>query len=152
MFNNPLRFADPTGLYTSARWLKKPSLSGVTAQADGDIPFGQFWTIIPPSIGIGGTWYMITARINGVVECIDKQDCEEKRDVFNVDVDLGKRVGIGYGFTAAPWLQAGRSAARAFGGIEDAIDFYRNEWTQRAISMGNEPMTWCIIMSLGKGP
>jgi hypothetical protein len=113
---------------------------------------GEHWTLIPPAIGLGGTWWILSAQIGGVVECIDDEECDKKkRDVYNVDVEVGKRVGIGYGITAFPWLQRGRQAANAFSSINDAVNFYRNEWTQMAIGMARDPMTWCLIMG-GAGP
>lgn len=76
------------GLYTSARWLQKPALGGITFTEVGKMGLGDYWTLLPPSIGIDGTWYMLGANIGGVVECTDDECGEEKRDVFTVDVNL----------------------------------------------------------------
>jgi RHS repeat-associated protein len=150
--NSPLVSSDPLGLYKSARWLSGPSLGGISREKIGEMGFGEYWTLIPPAIGFGGTWWMIKAQISGVVECIDEEECgEHRRDVFNVNVDLGKRVGIGYGITTYPWFQAGRKAAEALSSINHAIEVYRNEWTQMAIDMARNPMTSCFIMSVA-GP
>jgi len=147
--SNPLTHVDRLGLYTSARWLSGPSLSGISREKVGEMGFGEYWTLIPPAIGFGGTWWMLKAHITGVVECIDEDGCgETRRDVFDVNVDLGKRVGVGYGITTFPLVQGGRSGIRAFKGISDAIEFYRNEWTQRAIEMARDPMSWCFLMSV----
>ena len=95
---------------------------------------------------------MIKAEISGVVECIDEEECgEDRRDVFNVEIDLGKRVGIGYGITTFPCLQTGRKAVDAFSSINHTIEVYRNEWTQMGMDMARNPMTWCFIMSVA-GP
>jgi hypothetical protein len=146
--NNPVNYYDPLGLYTSARWLRKPSLSGISSKKVGDIGFGEYWTLLPPAIGIGGEWWMLTTHIAGVVECKDDECNGNKRDVFNVKVDLSKRIGIGWGITTYPIFQFGRKAGQAFSSILDAIEFYRNDWTQLALKMANEPMTWCLIMSV----
>jgi RHS repeat-associated protein len=146
--NNPVFYTDPLGLYTSASWLTGLSLGGISKERLGDMGVGEHWTIIPPAIGLGGAWWMLSAHISGVVECIDNEECgKKKRDVFNVDVEVGKRVGVGYGITTFPWLQISHGAANTFSGINDAVNFYRNEWTQKAIGMAMDPMTWCHIMS-----
>ena len=108
---------------------------------------GEYWTLIPPSIGMGGAWWRINTQIRGVVECVDDEECDKKKDIFKVNVELGKSVGIGYGITTFPWLQRGRQATSAFSSISDAVNFYTNEWTQMAIVMARDPMTWCFVMS-----
>jgi RHS repeat-associated protein len=147
--NRPLSNVDFLGLYTSAKWTSGPSLSHVSGEIVGDIGFGEYWTLIPPSIGFAGKWWMISARITGVVECINEEVCDESRsDVFNVNVELGKRVGVGCGITLFPMIRKARGAIKSSGSIVDAINLYRNEWAQQAIDMAKDPMSWCLLMSL----
>ncbi|MFC1680814.1 RHS repeat-associated core domain-containing protein [Pseudomonadota bacterium] len=145
--NRPTFYTDPLGLYTSARWLSGPSLGKITGKLVGDMGVGEYWTLIPPSIGMGGGWWTLSAQINGTVECVDDEKCNERKDVFSVNVELGKRIGIGYGITTFRWLQTSRQATKSFSGIRDAIEFYTNEWTQRAIKMARNPMAWCFVMN-----
>ncbi len=145
VFNNPLINNDPLGLYTAARWLTGPSLSGITKQKVGDISFGEYWTLIPPSIGIAGTWWMLNARITGTVECLDTTCDNQRRDIFNVKVDLGKRVGIGYGVTMFPRIRALRKGVGLFSTISDAIAFFRGQWTEKVIEMSRNPLVWCLV-------
>ena len=146
--NNPVFYTDSLGLYTSASWLSGPSLNGISRKRLGDIGVGEHWTIIPPAIGLGGSWWMISAQISGVLECVDEEECgKKKRDIVDVNVELGKRIGIGYGITTFPWLQRGREAANVVTSINDAINFYRNEWTQLAIRIGMDPLAWCYAIS-----
>src|SRR5439155_1920634 len=75
--NNSINRVDPLGLYTSARWIQQPHLSGVKAEFAGTMGVGEYWTLLPPAIGISGEWWMITGTIKGVVECIEEGDCGE---------------------------------------------------------------------------
>ena len=146
VFNNPLAYTDSLGLYTAARWKSGPSFSGVSRRSLGEMDAFEYWTIIPPAVGLGGEWFMLSGNISGVVECMDKDKCgKEKSVTFNINLSLGKKVGIGWGFTSAPLFQSGRQVARAFSNIGEAVEFYNNEWTQLGINMANNPMTWCIV-------
>jgi RHS repeat-associated protein len=150
VLNNPMLFNDPTGLYTSARWLSRPDLSGISSRKSGDIGFAEFWTVIPPAIGLGGAWWMLSAEISGVVECVDETKCgNEGRDVFDLSLHVDQRIGIGYGITTFPRLQILRKSVEAFSALSDAISFYRNQWTQLAMSLANNPMVWCMTLGAG---
>jgi hypothetical protein len=94
---------------------------------------------------------MLKAEIAGMVECLDETCGSQTRDVFDVKVEVGKRVGIGYGITTFPRLQAIRRTAGAFSTIADAIEFYRNEWTQRALDMARNPLVWCAVIDAANG-
>jgi RHS repeat-associated protein len=150
---NPVAYKDPTGLfYTEARWLRGPSLSGISSHKLRDMGFGEYWTLVPPAVGIGGAWYLLAAQIRGTVECIEKGDCgNDKTDNFDVGVDLSAEVGIGYGITTLPRLQQLRRAASMFGSLGDAIKFYRNQWTQWTIEMAKDPLVWCFFWSATGG-
>lgn len=89
---------------------------------------------------------MLSAEINGTVECINEEECgEESRDVFDLSLVVDQRIGVGYGITTFPRLQMLRNSTEAFSALNDAIDFYRNQWTQLSLSLANDPMAWCTI-------
>ncbi|MCD4779629.1 MAG: RHS repeat-associated core domain-containing protein, partial [Candidatus Omnitrophica bacterium] len=133
--NNPINLIDILGL---AEWKKEPSLQGPSFKSLGIMDPFEFWTIIPPSVGLGGEWFMISGSINGCAIC---DTCEE----IDITLSLGKKVGIGIGLTFYPPLMYLRKGAKAFKGIKEAVKFYNNEWTQLAIDMGNSPDFWCTI-------
>ena len=88
--------------------------------------FAEFWTLIPPAIGIGGDCWIMRAHIKGVVECVDGDGYGDDNRDFAVNVYFGKRLDIGYGISIFPLLQLGRRTYGAFSSIAGAIKLYQN--------------------------
>jgi RHS repeat-associated protein len=150
VLNDPINTIDLFGLFGScveAEWLSDPSLSDLTHEHTGKMDIAEYWTILPPAIGLQGDWYKIRGHIIGTVECTDENKCKEK---YEVKIVLGKRVGVGWGITLFPRLQMARRSVTMFSSVIKAVDFYNNEWTKLSIDLTKEPMTWCSLDSSEK--
>ncbi len=145
--NNPINFFDPLGLKRTASWIKEPHLASITWNYDGMIWPGTYMAADPPRGGLIGIWLLIKGTIGLQVSCTETGECgknETKTPSF--EFSMQHRMGIGVGVTTFKWVQRAGQAADAIDSISDIVDFYRNQWTQLAKQLAQDPMTWCIIL------